>query len=264
MNEETGKTKTAQDTVPAGINPVILFVDENIPELKDATEEEKYGRATEELEKNKLFHTKMEELFAAEPLIGQLIAAVINDKKTLLQAMAETISPEEYAELLENETSDIVETRNARLKKLDELEHQKNISDANVEESLTLTKKWLDGKTDWNEEKKADFLNKIIAMENAFYDGKISEAELDMLENAFYSGEKINAAREEGIITGRNEQIDDKLLKKEAETAGDGLPDITSAGGDIPQTPPQPGYFDDVITKEGERRRRLEAGRGKT
>jgi hypothetical protein len=246
---------------PSGRDAIILFVEENMPELKEATDEEKYNAALLTLEKNKVFHEKMTELFKGEPMLGTLISAVMTGEKSFLQAMAETISPEEYAELLKNESNDVVKAREERLKKLSAMEEQGSALDARSQESVNITEAWLAKKKDWNDEKKKDFLDKIIAFLTAVSDGVITENELDQLENAFYFDEKFTAAREEGIITGRNEQINDARLKKEVEEAGDGLPAIASGGGDIPETPPNTGYFDDVFNSEGGRRERLKAGR---
>jgi hypothetical protein len=264
MNEETKKPDAAQETAPTGKDAVILFIENNNPELKEATDEEKYRAAAEELEKNRIFHAKMEELFKADPMIGTLITSVMNDKKSLMQAMSEIISPEEYAEIMENEGSDIIENRKTRLKKLDDMEQKDAAIEAGVQQSLETTKKWLEAKTGWDDGKKEDFINKIITMMESMRDGVITESELNALENAFYAGEKIDAAREEGVIAGRNEQLDEKRLQKEAQAAGDGLPPIASGGGNAPEGERKPGYLDDVLAVEGARQQRMREGRKQT
>ena len=230
--EDEKKIEEPQATTPdnGGENGVILFVNENIPELKDATDEEKYAAVVETLRKNKVFNDKMEDLFKSEPLLAELITSVMKDKKPFLTAMAELMSPDEYADLLENEGSDVIKSRDERLGKLKELEDKDAALSANVEASAGNIEAWLASKTDWDDAKKEDFMEKVSAIFDILADGKISDAELEQFAHMVYFDDAVAQAREEGVVVGRNEQINDKRLKEKVAKGTDGLPALAGGG----------------------------------
>jgi hypothetical protein len=241
----------AQVTTPegGGADGIIAFVNENIPELKDATPEEKFAAVLTTLEKNKVFHEKMEALFQSEPLLGQLISGVMRDEKSFLEVMAEIISPDEYAAALENEGGDVLKTRDERLGKLKEMEERDATLSANVSASAGNIEAWLATK-DWDDTKKQDFMERVSAIFEILADGKITDAELEQFANMIYFDDAVSQAREEGIVVGRNEQIDDKRLKDKVTKGTDGLPALSGGGNagmekDKPAEPANP--FSDVI-----------------
>jgi hypothetical protein len=193
----------AQVTTPegGGANGIIAFVDENIPELKDATPEEKFAAVLTTLKKDKVFHEKMEELFQSEPMLGALISSVMKDEKSFLEAMAEVISPDEYAAALENEGGDVLKTRDERLGKLKDMEEKDAALSANVEASAGNIEAWL-AKKDWDDAKKQDFMERVSAIFNILADGKISDAELEQFANMIYFDDAMSQARNEGISIG--------------------------------------------------------------
>jgi hypothetical protein len=230
--EDEKKIEEAQATTPenGSANGVILFVNENMPELKDATDEEKYAAVVATLEKDKVFHEKMEALFKSEPLLARLITSVMRDEKPFLSAMAELMSPEEYADLLENEGSDVLKSRDERLGKLKEFEDKDAALSANVEASGGSLVAWLESKTDWDDAKKQDFMEKFEALLEILADGKISDAELEQFAHMIYFDDAVAQAREEGVVVGRNEQINDKRLKEKVAKGTDGLPALAGGG----------------------------------
>jgi hypothetical protein len=252
VNEVQAEAQVA--TPEGGAGEIILFVDENIPELKDKTDDEKFAAVVTELKKNKLFHDKMEELFQSEPLLAQLIAGVMKDKRTFLDVMAELISPDEYAELLENEGSDVLKTRDERLGKLKEIEDKEAAYATNVESSAQQIEEFLASK-DWDEAKKDDFVNKMDVFFKSFSDGVLTVNELEQIAHMFYFDEAVSQAREEGVVVGRNEQIDDKRLKEKVAKGTDGLPALAGGGnaGQADEKPAAPNPFMDVIAHRGKK-----------
>lgn len=256
--EDEKKIEETQATTPegSGANGVILFVDENIPELKDATEEEKFAAVVKLLEKNKVFHEKMEALFESEPVLAQLMSSVMKDEKPFLSAMAELMSPEEYSALLENEGGDVIKSRDERLGKLKEIEDKEASLSANVEASAGNIEAWLASKTDWDDAKKQDFMDKISTIFSSLADGKLSDAELEQFAQMIYFDDAMSQAREEGVVMGRNEQIDDKRLKEKVDKGTDGLPALAGGGNaGIPEEKPAPANnpFSDVIAMRGKK-----------
>jgi hypothetical protein len=229
--KDVKKIEEAQADTPenSGADGIIAFVDENIPELKDATPEEKFAAVLTTLKKNKVFHEKMEELFQSEPMLASLISSVMKDEKSFLEAMAEIISPDEYAAALENEGGDVLKTRDERLGKLKEMEDRDATLSANVAESAGNIEAWL-SKKDWDDAKKQDFMDRVSAIFDILADGKISDAELEQFANMIYFDDAMSQAREEGIVVGRNEQIDDKRLKEKVAKGTDGLPALSGGG----------------------------------
>ena len=232
MEDENKIDETQATTTPenGSENAVILFVNDNMPELKDATDEEKYAAVVATLEKNKVFHEKMDALFKSEPLLARLITSVMRDEKPFLSAIGELMSPEEYADLLENEGGDVIKSRDERLGKLKELEDKDAALSANVEASAGNIEAWLAAKTDWDDAKKQDFMDKVSAIFNILADGKISEAELEQFAHMIYFDDAVAQAREEGVVVGRNEQINDKRLKEKVAKGTDGLPALAGGG----------------------------------
>jgi hypothetical protein len=254
-DEKTMEKEQATTPENGGANGVILFVNENIPELANATDDEKFAAVVDMLKKNKVFHDKMEALFASEPLLGQLISGVMKDEKPFLATMAELMSPEEYSELLENEGSDVIKSRDQRLGKLKELEGKEASLSSNVEASAKEVEAWLATK-DWDDAKKEDFMDKISAIFSALADGKLSAAELEQFANMIYFDDAVSQAREEGVVVGRNEKIDDKRLKEKVAKGTDGLPALAGGGNaGIPEdTPPPPNNpFSDVMAMRGKK-----------
>lgn len=256
--EAEKKIEETQAAIPdnGGTNAVILFVNENMPELKDATDEEKYAAVAETLKKNKVFHEKMEALFASEPMLGQLITGVIKDDKPFLATMAELMSPDEYSELLENEGGDVIKTRDERLNRLKEIEDKEAGLSANVEASAKNIEAWLASKTDWDEAKKQDFMDKISVIFDSLADGKLSADELEQFAHMIYFDDALSQAREEGIVAGRNEKIDDKRLKEKVAKGTDGLPALAGGGNaGIPEDTPPPAKnpFSDVLAMRGKK-----------
>jgi hypothetical protein len=233
-----------------GANGIILFVNENIPELKDATDEEKFAAVLTMLQKNKVFNDKMEALFQSEPLLAQLIAGIMKDEKPFLVAMSELISPDEYAAALEAEGGDVVKKRDERLKKLKELEDKDAALTSNMEASAGNIEAWLASKTDWDDAKKEDFMNKVGGIFEILADGKITDAELEQFAHMIYFDDAVTQAREEGVVVGRNEQIDAKRLKEKVAKGTDGLPALSGGGnaGIEKEKPAEPvNPFSDVI-----------------
>jgi hypothetical protein len=246
-----GAQVEAQTAMPdaGGADGIIMFADEYFPELKDATNEEKFAAVLSMLKKDRVFHEKMEALFTSEPMLAELIAGVVKDEKSFLTVMAEIISPDEYAAALENEGGDVVKTRDERLAKLKDIDDKDAALNANIETSGESIRAWLE-KKDWDDAKKQDFMGKFSAIFDILADGKISDAELEQFAHMIYFDDAVNSAREEGIVVGRNEQIDDKRLKDKVAKGTDGLPALNgggNAGIEKEQPAEAPNPFSDVI-----------------
>ena len=238
-----------------GGNKLLVYVNKNIPELSESSDDEKYSAIVELLEKTRAFNENMEALFKAEPHIGALLGGMMKGKKSFLGSMADIMTPEEYGEALNSEGGDAILSRNERLNKLQAYEDKQGIIEKNIADTQQNIESWLDEKG-WPAEKVQDFSTKIGQLFDIMSDGVLSKNELDALERMIYFDDMITSAREEGELLGRNAKIDTSRLEKAAATTTDGLPGI-SGGGAVVETPTEGGYFDDVISQAAERQRRL-------
>ncbi|MDR0618887.1 MAG: hypothetical protein LBG17_03190 [Bacteroidales bacterium] len=259
-NAEKSVEKSVEENAEKGAekNAVIAFIDDNMPELSEATDDEKYAAAAQILDDNLSFQQQMDELFNSEPEMSEVIAQVVKGDKSFIQALAENISPEEYAEMVENTTDqDVLGARRERLKKLGDIETRNSELDVNSAKSVEATEKWLADKKDWDEAKKEDFKNKLLGILKALEDGILTPDELDLFEMAFYGGDMITAAKEDGITEGRNAKIDDERLKQEAAKATDALPALNNAGGASPDEQSPKNIFEQAINEQIERNKKF-------
>jgi len=253
--EEKNVEQQAGEGTPEAKNKLLLYVNDNMPELAEFSEDDKYSAIVELLQANRSFNEKMEELFKSEPMIGELLGGVMQGKKSLLGSMAEIMTPEEYAEALNSEGGDVMKSRKERLEKLKSYEDKQSLVEKNVAETEKNVEAWID-KKGWAPEKVQDFSEKIGKLFDIMADGVLTEAELDMLEHMIYYDDAVASAREEGELLGRNAKIDTSRLEQEAATATDGLPEITGSGAAPAEAKPQ-GYFDDAINQATTRQQRL-------
>ncbi|MDR2359386.1 MAG: hypothetical protein LBD87_06265 [Prevotellaceae bacterium] len=230
----------------AGDNAVLTFVATHMPELSEASEAEKYEAVADLLKKNHAFNEAMDELFKREPEIAALITAVMKGEGTFINALAKTISPDELSALIENDGEDSVKARDARHEKFKAYRKREANMATNAAKTNEHIARWME-KKGWDEAKQKDFFDKVLLLLDAAADGILTAKELDQLEQMIYFDEAITAAREEGIVAGRNEKIDDKRLQEAARKATDGLPALTGGGAPAGEKPAKTNPFDDVI-----------------
>jgi len=254
LNDFNGESAAATE---GGKNAVILFVDKNIPELAEKSDEEKLAAAAQLLEQQVAFNAKMSELFEKDPAAGALLAAVLKGDKSLPDAIAEVITPEELEALITNEGGSAQEAMNKRRATLQEYDSKAKLIAENGDKSAQNLDAWAE-KKGLDEAKTGEFANNINELMKILADGVITDKEFDQLYNMFHFDEAIGAAREEGAIAGRNEKIDAKRVEKEARTVTDGLPKL--AGGGAPaggEAPAKPHYFEETIAAEKARQEKL-------
>ncbi|MDR0694384.1 MAG: hypothetical protein LBF81_03685 [Prevotellaceae bacterium] len=232
--------------VPAGNNAVLDFVATHMPELHEASEAEKYEAVADLLKKNQSFNEAMDDLFQREPEIAALIAAVMKGEGTFINALAKTISPEELSALIENDGDNSVKARDARHEKFKAYRKREANMTANAAKTAENIAGWMK-KKGWDEAKQKDFFDKVLLLLDAAADGILTAKELDQLERMIYFDEAVTAAREEGVVAGRNEKIDDKRLQEAARKATDGLPALTGGGAPAGAKPATANPFGDVI-----------------
>ena len=254
--EEEG-ARSEESVAQEGSRNVVLAYMDGDESYRDMSDEEKYSAAAEELTKTKAFHRKMDDLFKSEPLIGALLGSVLTGGKSVHQALAELMSVEEFEEYSRQGGSEAASARAARLDQLRRREESDSAREAAVEESARSLESYLRS-TGWDSARQEDFVDKVEQLFGLFSDGKLTEKEWQMFSDMIYIDDVKTASREEGVLAGRREQMDDRLLKEEAAESDDGLPAIASGGGAVESPAKKEGYFDAMLSSELERRKRLE------
>jgi hypothetical protein len=237
----------------SGGNAVLRFVDENLPELSGATEEEKYAAVAALLEKQKKFNAAMEEVFAREPELATIISGVMRGESSFIKALSGVISPDELSALQEADGEDAVKARDERHARYKEYRDQETKLSANVGKSSENIAQWLEQKG-WDDAKKQDFTDKLMVLFSTLKDGVLTADELDQLERMIYFDDALAAARDEGAKQGRNEQIDAKRLEEEANRSTDGLPKL-QGGGKGAEEGATPNPLSDVISMNESKRK---------
>jgi hypothetical protein len=188
----------------------------------------------------------MDELFQREPEIAALIAAVMKGESSFIHALAKTISPDELSAIIEHDGDDAVKARDARHEKFKAYRKREAHMAANADKTAKNIAGWMK-KKGWDEARQKDFFDKVLLLLDAAADGILTDKELDQLERMIYFEEAVTAAREEGVVAGRNAKIDDKRLQEAARKATDGLPVLTGGGMPAGGKPAKSNPFDDVI-----------------
>jgi hypothetical protein len=227
--EATVAPDVTESATPQG-NAVLVYIDEVMPELKEAPEEAKYEAVVEQLKKYRLFEEKMEELFASEPLMAELVSETMRGNRSFAQALGAVISPEELAYLLENEGEDVQAERQGRLSRLKEEQAAQQKRESINKESGANLDAFLESKSDWDDGKRQKFVANMEELASILSDNVITEKEYGQLANMVFHDELVSAAHEAGAVSGRNEQIQSRRLQKEAEQVTDGIPALEGGG----------------------------------
>jgi hypothetical protein len=236
-------------------NPVLAFVNETMPELANATDDERYAAAASLLRKYHEFGLRMEELFSREPEVGELISEMLTHKKDFTSALMGVMSSEEHRELeafLEAEGGDGAAAVKERRERYRSYRDGQSALEANVGKSAENISAWI-AKKQWDEAKQQDFCDKLTVIFGALKDGVLTDGELDQLERMIYFDDAVSAARDEGLRQGRNEKIDASRLEAEARRKTDGLPKL-QGGGSKGEAKVKANPLSDVIAMREARR----------
>ena len=79
----------------------------------------------------------------------------------------------------------------------------------------------------WDEAKAMEFSDKVAGLFNDWADGKLSPESLAVLEKGFGYDNDVAASYEDGMVAGKNAQIEKKRVTKETS---DGLPKMSNTG----------------------------------
>lgn len=218
----------------------------------DSALDEHLDRLEKYEERGKKVNAELINIFETNPEIGAMLKD-IKDGATVRQALARHFDP---ADLTPEEGDPDYEgwkknkaDREEKLTKRREFETQyaNNLKAAEKELDDFMKENKLDDKT------MEEFFDKTQAILDDFHNGKITKSLLTTVKRGLSWEADIKAAREEGVIAGRNEKIVAER-QKESKEVGDGLPRVGQSS-DNPDTSGQQeeNYFAELRKRMEER-----------
>lgn len=239
---------TAEATPEPPVNPVLAHMKSKGHAFE--SDDDGYGLAAKHIadlegykEANELDNQKIIDALDAEPVLAKIIQDIVSGVP-IRASLAMHFDPED---LVSQEGEPDYEAYSANVaSRKEKMAKQKEWEDTfaqNGEMSAKEVEAYA-AETGRTPEQVVEILKKGEEFLSDLYSGLISRRVLTLLETAFNANEKENAAREEGMIAGRNAKIEAEVMP---EKTGDGLPKIT-ASEDAPESsmPPKKkkGYIE--------------------
>lgn len=195
---------------------------------------------------NEADNQKIIDALDAEPVLAKIIQDIVSGVP-IRASLAMHFDPED---LVAQEGDPDYEAYSANVsKRKEEMKKRKEWEDTiakNGEMSMKEVEAYA-AETGRTPEQIVEVLNKGEEVLSDLYNGLISRKVLTLLETAFNAGAKEAAAREEGMIAGRNAKIEAEVMP---EKVGDGLPKI-QASEDVAEAsmPPKKkkGYIESLM-----------------
>jgi hypothetical protein len=243
--ELTAEVEHPSDATPR-VDNLLDAVTEIFPDY-DLNNENMNGWIVEALKQYKNADLRIDEVLQNNPEFAEILKRVYEGEDAI-SAMAGVISPEEYADMVENGGSKAKESRESRVQRLKELrEWEKSRTDnLGVSEQTVRQFQSETGKSDDEMMKILDTMNEI---NSALNDGKVTKRELLLIDKLLNADANAQTAAEAAAIAARNQNIEARK-SSDFNPRGDGLPPINS-GGAPPKNNPLAGTFLDGI---GERK----------
>jgi hypothetical protein len=241
--ETEGQELTAEVTPPTNETPKVdnllaavtdIFPDYN---LSDANLN---GWVVEALRQYKNADTRIDEVLQTNPEFAEILKRIYEGEDAIA-AMASVITPEEYAEMVENGDEKTKTARDERVKRVKELRdwEQSRTDNIGVSKQTVLQFQSETGKSD---EEMMQILNTMNEINTALNDGKITKRELLLIDKLINADSTAKTAAEAAAIGERNKKIDAQKAA-DFKPSGDGLPPIAPAGTPNKQNDPLQGTF---------------------
>lgn len=167
------------------------------------------------------------ELFDANPELG-LVVKDMMDGATLREALARHIDKDDLIPVEgDPDYEGWNKNKSERLSAMEARKKRQEEFDSNLEFSASAIREFA-SENNMTEEQAANFLAPFDDMLAEINSGKMTKETLSKLKRVVDFDEAVKAAREEGLMAGRNENI---TAKRESAPKGDGLPHISGSGG---------------------------------
>lgn len=221
-----------------------------------AAAEEMIDNLYDEHNKGREASEKLAAIFESEPSVADFIADLLNGA-SLPAALAKNIDIDEITPMEDDpDYAEWEEAKKERMKKLEnEKKFQEELTANKVESSKNFDQFTKDHEL--SEEEADAFINKIDQYLDDIYRGKVTKEFLDAMYTATGHDEEVAKARQEGELSARNEQVEEKRKEYE-KPVGDGIPEVSSTSG--PEEKPQkkkPRFIRALDEIEDRQRRRI-------
>ena len=249
--------KKSQGGIPASEPPGILRSKEIflriLPGKEFKTDEEYEAALADYLEQQEAAGRSISDILFENPELAEILTD-IGKGYSFKQALLKHFGPDDFeANYNEPDADELRQIAEGRRVKIRESEERIARRDENVATSQTTFDNFVN-QQGWDEEKQQEFLRWLEEVVVGLSEnGIITEGTLKKLSSAFEFEEKIEEARQDGVIAGKNEKIETARTRK--STSIDGLP-AGGAGAVVPKETiaPEDMDFIDEVLMSSERR----------
>jgi hypothetical protein len=230
--ELTANVEDPDSTTPK-VDNLLEAVADIFPDF-DLNKENLNGWIVKSLTEYRNADARIDEVLSLNPEFAAILQKVYNGEDAIT-AMTSVITPEEYADMVENGGIKSREARDGRIKRIKEVHDWEQARDANLQVSIETTRQFQEetGKSD-NEIKA--IIDTLYEINDALSDGKVTKRELALIDKLLNADANVQTAAEAAAVAERNKQIEAKKTT-DFKPSGDGLPPIAS-GGSVPESNP--------------------------
>ncbi len=228
-NEE--KTQGTPSSEAANTSALASLIVSYMPDA-DVSEEKIEESAVTLIKRLGLIQDKLTDVVEVYPEFGEALNAMIKGMPPA-EAVARYIDVMDAPE----GSPDFEAISKARDERKKELAAKKKEQDArakmlkdNEQVSIDNFKKFKE-ESGMSDDEAADFLDKLTALQQDMFDGKLTPEHIEVLRKGFAFDKEVAKAEETGKVAGRNEQIEKKIKQSEKP---DGVPSLKSSTGTQP------------------------------
>jgi hypothetical protein len=247
------KTQTPEETPPEGeeltaevipptnetpkVGNLLTAVTDIFPDY-NLSDENLNGWVVEALRKYKNADTRIDETLQSNPEFAEILKQIYEGEDAIA-AMASVITPEEYAEMVENGGEKTKTARDERVKRVKELREWEKSRTDNIGVSEQTVRQF-QSETGRSDEEMMQILDTMNEINTALNDGKITKRELLLIDKLINADAAVQTAAEAAAIGERNRKIDAQKAV-DFKPSGDGLPPIAPGGIPNKQNDPLQG-----------------------
>jgi hypothetical protein len=198
------------------------------------------GWIVEALTQYKNADTRIDEVLQTNPEFAEILKRVYEGEDAIV-AMASVISPEEYADMVENGGMKAKKARDSRIKRIKELRDWEHARTDNLGVSVQTVQQF-QSETGKSDEEMMSIIDTLNEINEALNDGKVTKRELMLIDKLINADANAQTAAEAAAVAARNQTIDARKVN-DFKPTGDGLPPINSGGASAGKADPLAGTF---------------------
>ena len=223
--ELTAEVPESANEIPP-VENLLAAVTEIFPDY-ELTGENLNGWVVEALKRYKNADVRIDEVLENNPEFAEILKKVYEGEDAIA-AMASVITPEEYADMVENNGAKTKEARDGRAKHLKEIREWEKSRTDNIGVSEQTVRQF-QSETGKSDEEMMHILDTMNEINTALNDGKITKRELSLIDKLLNADANAQTAAEAAAVAARNQKIDAQKTT-DFKPAGDGLPAIAPGG----------------------------------